>query len=677
MPRFSWRPAAAGLTILGFLAILSPAAAAKPAPDNFVRTANYFLKAGTDITPEMYPALAKYDLLILPAEAQIYNRTMFGRLRQLNADIIILAYVPTKSWNEAWFDELHRALGAGIEDSWWLRDPAGNPVSVWPGTKVVSTASPWQTYLPRFVQERIMATGLWDGVFYDEFSSNVSWVNGGNLDLHRDGRRDDPALADTAWKRATINLLKYTRELLGPEAVIITNGDSTAELQSYVNGRMFESFPTPWEAGGSWSGVMKNYVRLHSMVGSAPIFVINATTGNTGDRENYQKVRFGLASTLLADGFFSFDFGDANHGQLWTYDEYAVQLGRPLGAAASVSPVKNALDPGVWRRDFEKGVALVNATAAPQTVALGRDFEKLRGSQDPEVNNGAIVDRVTIQPADGLVLLKPIEQIIGSTFSNGAFARVFDAKGGRKRNGFFTYQAGYQGSSKIIIKDVDGDGAVETVLAAGADIVILDANGERRRSFSPFGTAGFSIAAGDLDGDGRDEIVAGAGPGGLPRVRVFALDGSRRAEFLAFSAGFRGGVNVASANLYGNKFRSIVVGAGPGGGPHVRVFTMYGRVLLNGFFAYAPAFRGGVQVAAGDLDGDGKDEIVTGAGPGGGPHVRVFDRFGRSLGKGFFAAEAYKRDGVEVAVTDVDGDGIQEIAAMTQDVFRITTGNDF
>jgi hypothetical protein len=68
-----------------------------------------------------------------------------------------------------------------------------------------------------------------------------------------------------------------------------------------------------------------------------------------------------------------------------------------------------------------------------------------------------------------------------------------------------------------------------------------------------------------------------------------------------------------------------VVGADAGGGPHVRVFDAGTGVEKFSFFAYDPDFTGGVRVAAGDVTGDGVADIITGARPGGGPQVRVFD----------------------------------------------------
>lgn len=664
----------ASVVVVSALATGAGAASIKTPSDKFVRTANYYLKAGTDITAKDYPTLASYDLLVFPAEAQTYNRDMFRRLRELNPNIIILAYVPSKSYNFGWFDPLHQKLAAGIEESWWLVDSKGGKVSVWGNTAVLSSVSPWNAYLPRFVKNEIMSTGAWDGVFYDEFSSTASWMNGGDIDIHRDGVRDDASLLDVAWERGTLNLLKTTRDLLGPDAVIVTNGDSTGSLQQYVNGRMFESFPTPWEAGGTWAGVMSNYIRLHKAVGYPPVFIINTNTGNSGNDTDYKKVRFGLASTLMADGFFSFDFGESDHGQLWKYDEGDVRLGAPLGEAVNVlAPTDRRVNASVWRRDFQNGVALVNSTGETRTVNLGGELEKVRGTQDPGVNDGSVVTSVSLPPNDGLLLLKRLEKIADATFPNGAFVRLFGADGSKVRNGFFSYDGSQAGAADIAITDLDGDGSKEKVVGAKGTITVYDAAGNVKSTFKPYGDAfaqDVHVAIGDLDGDGKNEIVTGAGPGGGPQIRVFAADGKvLHPGWFAYDAKFRGGVNVAVGDLYGTGRAVIVAGAGAGGGPHVRIFNRYGKLLHPGWFAYDYRFRGGVNVAVGDLDGDGKAEVVTGAGVGGGPHVRTFNRYGTPLGKGFFAADPGARNGVRVAVTDTDGDGTNEIAALTTDVF--------
>ena len=163
-------------------------------------------------------------------------------------------------------------------------------------------------------------------------------------------------------------------------------------------------------------------------------------------------------------------------------------------------------------------------------------------------------------------------------------------------------------------------------------------------------SGGVNIASGDVDGDGISEIITGAGPGGGPHVRIFDLNGTLKSQFFAYDSNFRGGVNVASGDLDGDGISEIITGAGPGGGPHVRIFDINGT-LKSQFFAYDPKFSGGVNVASGDTDGDGRSEIITGAGPGGGPHVRIFDING-TLKSQFFAYDPKFSGGVNVASGD-------------------------
>ena len=108
-------------------------------------------------------------------------------------------------------------------------------------------------------------------------------------------------------------------------------------------------------------------------------------------------------------------------------------------------------------------------------------------------------------------------------------------------------------------------------------------------------------------------------------------------EFFAYAVGFTGGVFVAARDVNGDGRADIITGAGPGGGPHVRVFDGVTGRPIREFFAYAVGFTGGVFVAARDVNGDGRADIITGAGPGGGPHVRVFDGATGAVIREFFA----------------------------------------
>jgi hypothetical protein len=180
---------------------------------------------------------------------------------------------------------------------------------------------------------------------------------------------------------------------------------------------------------------------------------------------------------------------------------------------------------------------------------------------------------------------------------------------------------------------------------------------------------------GNLDGGLDGEILTGAGPGAIygPHVRGFQAEGAQLPglSFLAYGTNHFG-VNVAAGDIDGDGFDEIVTGPGPGPvfGPHVRAFDYDGVPPVTplagvSFFAYG-TLRWGVRVAAGDIDGDGFDEIVTGPGPGPsfGPQVRGWDVDGgpaAPIGGVSFMAYGTNRLGVVVSCGDLDGDGIDEI----------------
>jgi len=651
------------ITILLSSLLLPFFAQAKTAVDKYPRTANYFLLSGSYLQNQStLETLSTFDLLVLPAEAQIYNQTFFSQVRNLNPDIIILAYVPTISYNnQYWNDTLHKKLRSGIQSSWWLKDTGGNAVSIWSGTSALNLNSGWAEYLANYAATDVYGTGLWDGIFFDEVNDSAP-VDGTATNLE--------------WQNGYINILSKTRSKLGTQAVIITNGSSNSLFQPYVNGRMFESFPTPWESNGQWETVEKNYLDMEETVGYDPVFVINGNTDNTGNQTDYQLVRYGITSTLLGGGYFAFDYGTQSHAQTWTYDEYDAYLGQPKGEAEDLLNANNSqMTESVWARDFENGKVVVNATGQSQTVRLDGEYEKLHGSQDPDTNNGAIISHLTLASEDGVILLRPIEQIDNAVFQNGSFARVYDLDGATKRTGFFVYDSEYRGGQSIIRYNLDEDEALETVVANNTEVIIYDDDGKQQAAFCPYTEdydLGINLSVGDIEGDGSVEIVTGTEYGAGPQLRIFNKDGVLiHPGFFAYDTAFRGGVHVALGDVNNDGNLEIIAGAGRSGGPHLRIFNKDGVLINPGFFAYNSAFRGGIYVATGDVDGDGETEIITGAGPGGGPHVRVFDQNG-NLENEFFTGAISDTSGIKITVADIDNDGIDEIIGLSEDVFTMS-----
>lgn len=663
--------------LLSFLLLLTLLTSSFPAPllaaDGSVKTANYYLLSGSRLDAAI-DTLAEFDLLVLPAEAQVYNPTFFSRIREQHPGIIILAYVPTVSWNFLyWNDPLHDAQKEGIRESYWLKNGNGGPVSVWQNTQALNLNSGWADELASFVQTDIYATGLWDGIFFDEVQDSISWV--GPTDTDQNGIPDEASVADQNWERGYTRLFSEARANLGSEAIILTNGSSKSVFAPHVNGRMFETFPSTGNTLGSWVGSARDYLAYEKKTGYDAKNIVNVNTENTGTQNNYQKMRFGLATTLLGDGYFSFDYGTFDHAQTWTYDEYDAHLGDPRGGIKNLlAPQTSDINQGVWARDYTRGKVVVNSTDATQTVRLDGEYEKLHGSQDPTVNNGNIISRLTLPSQDGIVLLRPIDALVDATFINGAFARIFQGDGTVKRNGFFSYDALGQGNNRVVTQDIDADGVRETIVADLTYVSIYD-DGVLKKRFAPYTESykqGINLAVGDIENDGSVEIVTGTENGGGPQIRIFNFEGNLiHPGFFAYGTDFRGGVNIALGDLDGNGMKEVIAGAGVGGGPQVRIFNKDGRLINPGFFAYDPLFRGGVNVAAGDVDGDGITEIITGPGRGGGPHLKIFTKDGTLLTQ-FFVGEPGLSDGMEVAATDLDGDSLAEIVGFSTNIFTLS-----
>src|SRR5262249_3909658 len=119
-------------------------------------------------------------------------------------------------------------------------------------------------------------------------------------------------------------------------------------------------------------------------------------------------------------------------------------------------------------------------------------------------------------------------------------------------------------------------------------------------------------------------FATGTDSGGDPFVNLYDAGTGQSYSFHAYDLAFKGCVRVATGDVNGDGVEDLITGAGPGGGPHIRIFDGVTHAEIRGFFAFDMTFTGGVWVAAGDVNDDGRADIIVGADAGGSPRVRVF-----------------------------------------------------
>lgn len=280
--------------------------------------------------------------------------------------------------------------------------------------------------------------------------------------------------------------------------------------------------------------------------------------------------------------------------------------------------------------------------------------------------------------SDSIEYWLPWSIITGAGSGGGPHVRAFYSDGTARTqpDHLFAFEESYHGGVHVASGDIDGDDKNEIVVGAGREkeplVKIFEEDGTLVSEFLVYEshiTGGVFVACGDVDGNGRDEIITGVPEGYGPHVRVFdGRNGQATVTpgFFAYDPSFRNGIRVASGDLDGDGKAEIITGTGMGGGTHVRTFTGTGEMIFTpGFFVYEQADRTGINIGVGDIDNNGKSEIITGSGATRDPEVKVYSRYGEQLYV-FTPYGSNYRLGVKVASGDVDGDGVCEVITGTE-----------
>jgi len=402
-----------------------------------------------DSLDNVVSTLGLYDF-INGLEANHIGTTAIGEvleLRKINPDIILVPYfesfiaqlpaTPAPPQSLRLLDQYN----AGLQESWFMHDPAGVRLEepLYPGNYQMNhtifggvvDGYHYNDYARHYLTRTVLPVGLWDGIHFDEsiwfpnplltdanpFTSSEAGVFP-PIDLDNDGIAEPMTELKDAWRNAFFDYFFRYSDKLGYSKIIFGNSGeipSKPSVLNQFNGAQREfslvyrlEADGDWDttASGGWYDMMQRYDIAMRFLRAPQLpsyeftgYLLGTPSGfqtanNLPDREktlesrDFRRMRLGLTSVLLGDGFFGYDYVDNTTTPLW-FDEYAVN--------SSGIPEKSLAAKGY----LGQPLAVAEELGFPANVLVDIDFETLPVSLPPGVFFGPNV-AFTSQPGQAV-----------------------------------------------------------------------------------------------------------------------------------------------------------------------------------------------------------------------------------------------------------------------------------
>lgn len=417
------------LTCCGLILVLAPVAAGDE-PDRgppFPRIANVygtaFTRGGTSFHGDerTLEEAARYDLLVGVQRRQGNDpdgktfREQLEKLKKINPHLIALHFACSAPYTHVAPPEDVLSARQPGQIVPWLLQTDGKPIAGWPGTYMLNMAAPGVIdWLAHQTVPAVQQIG-YDGVFidclgphFDSWACEIATGKPYTVDYNADGKDDDRKELAEVWTNAKTALARRTRELIGTETVFMAN-QAGPETFDQLNGIYLEDYiDAILDRGMSWEAVLEKYLHWTETPRRPNVTVLGCASGieppfeayrlTEEERASYfdrgkvrvERMRFGLATTLMGDGYYSFDLHTRCRGQYWWYPEFDAPLGYPTG------PRERRPD-GTWQRQFDGGIVVVNPTDWDATVEVDR--------LHCDVSSGQVDRRFVLPRLDGRIYL--------------------------------------------------------------------------------------------------------------------------------------------------------------------------------------------------------------------------------------------------------------------------------